>query len=399
MANGFQGPPAADFYNQLSGLGDTIQANAALRKKQELDEGRKAAFQDFTALDPRSPNYGTQAMTIAQKLGTIGDQEGAVRFLGLAQTAADRTRQSERDAVTDKHWGADYALRARSAARADEGPVEKAGYREQVLRKYGVDPASPEGRSYVLSGEWAGPGTGGASLSPVFGVGANGEPAMVQPTKSGVAIQTKLPEGFRISKEPIRVDSGTHITLLDPQTRQPVGTLPKNLAAVEVDKASGEATGAAQVALPQVIANSQEILNTIDRVKNHPGKDWSLGMYSKLPTIPGTEQANFRTAMDQLQGQTFLQAYQTLRGGGAITDIEGKKGTDALARMNTAQSKASFDEAADEFKNVVKSGMLRAAAKARGPGSKTQGISKEQYDALPSGAPFTAPDGSQRIKP
>ena len=103
------------------------------------------------------------------------------------------------------------------------------------------------------------------------------------------------------------------------------------------------------MALPQVESTSKQILKTIADVKDHPGKKWSLGAYSKLPTVPGTEQANFRVALGQLQGQTFLQAYQTLRGGGAITDIEGAKGTAALNAMNTAQTEEAFNKAADDF--------------------------------------------------
>lgn len=120
MANGFQGPPAVDFYSQLSGLGDTLQANAILRQKQQVNAARQEAFSNFTALDPNSPEYGKQAMTIAQRLGSVGDQDGAVKFLGLAQTAADKARQAERDKVTDSHWSADYSLRKAAAARADD---------------------------------------------------------------------------------------------------------------------------------------------------------------------------------------------------------------------------------------------------------------------------------------
>lgn len=121
MANGqISGPPAVDFYSMLSGLGDTLQANAVAKRKAAIDESRKAAFSDFTALDPSSPDYGKQAMTIAQRLGSAGDQDGAVKFLGLAQTAADRARQAARDKVTDSHWSADYALRKAANDRAGE---------------------------------------------------------------------------------------------------------------------------------------------------------------------------------------------------------------------------------------------------------------------------------------
>jgi hypothetical protein len=144
MANLFQGPPAADFYGMLSGLGDTLQNNAKLQAQRQTDQVRKAAFSDFTALDPRSPDYGKQAITIAQKLGQAGDQDGAVRFLGLAQTAADRARQDQRDSVTDQHWNQSFGLQKRAADRADDptpanfvrDPSAPSGYRP-------IGPATP----------------------------------------------------------------------------------------------------------------------------------------------------------------------------------------------------------------------------------------------------------------
>jgi hypothetical protein len=60
MANGFQGPPAVDFYSMLSGLGDTLQANAALKQKQQINAVRQAAFSDFTALDPSRPTTASR---------------------------------------------------------------------------------------------------------------------------------------------------------------------------------------------------------------------------------------------------------------------------------------------------------------------------------------------------
>lgn len=392
MANGFQGPPAVDFYSMLSGLGDTLQANAALKQKQQINAARQEAFSNFSALDPGSPDYGRQAMTVAQKLGTAGDQDGALKFLTLAQTAADRAHTIQREGVTDSHWAEDHALRK---AAFNEGPEEEAGYRANAAAKYGLKPGTPEFQTFALTGKLpdsiANGGQPEVGLNPAYGVGPDGKVGAIQFSKNGKAVQTQLPEGFTLSKEPIRVDAGTHINLIDPITRQVVGTLPKNVAEVERQKVVGDAQGQGQVALPQVMASSQQILKTIDDVKNHPGKDWSLGMYSTLPTIPGTRQADFRIALGQLQGQTFLQAYQTLRGGGAITDIEGQKGTAALNRMNAAQSKEEFDKAAEDFKDVVKAGMLRAAAKARGPASPgaPQDTAAAQPNVTKSGVPWS----------
>jgi hypothetical protein len=46
--------------------------------------------------------------------------------------------------------------------------------------------------------------------------------------------------------------------------------------------------------------------------------------------------SNLMSYVDQLQGLNFLEAYQSLKGGGPITDIEGKQATAARTRINSA---------------------------------------------------------------
>jgi len=78
--------------------------------------------------------------------------------------------------------------------------------------------------------------------------------------------------------------------------------------------------------------------------------------------------------MDQIGGQTFLQAYNMLRGGGVITDIEGQKATDALARLNTAQNPEDYRTALNELRTIVQSGLDKARRTAGGSiGGPVQG--------------------------
>lgn len=83
-------------------------------------------------------------------------------------------------------------------------------------------------------------------LNPQYGVDERGNPVLLQLGKDGKVVRSSLPEGVTLSKEPIRLDAGTHFVLLDPITRQPVGQVPKNLAEAESQKAQGTAQGKAQ---------------------------------------------------------------------------------------------------------------------------------------------------------
>jgi hypothetical protein len=95
------------------------------------------------------------------------------------------------------------------------------------------------------------------------------------------------------------------------------------------------------------------------------------GVPSWMPFQGGTDVSNFRIALDQIKDKTFLQAFESLKGAGQITEREGEKATSALNRMNTAQSEVEFIKAAREFEQNVRSGMDMAKKKAGLPTGNT----------------------------
>ncbi len=80
--------------------------------------------------------------------------------------------------------------------------------------------------------------------------------------------------------------------------------------------------------------------------------------------IPGTDAASFNIALDQLKGKQFLEAFESLKGGGQITQIEGEKATQAMSRMNKANTEDEFIKASREFQGIIKSGIDRAKNRA-----------------------------------
>lgn len=125
----------------------------------------------------------------------------------------------------------------------------------------------------------------------------------------------------------------------------------------------------------------------IPATKPHPGFTTVVGatMLPGARFVPGTSAADFQARFDQIKGSAFLQAYETLKGGGQITNIEGEKGTAALNRMSIAQSEREFIQAAREFQEVVQKGLERAQAR----------VKELQSPGQRSGSPRgSAPSGS-----
>lgn len=141
-------------------------------------------------------------------------------------------------------------------------------------------------------------------------------------------------------------------------------------------KAGGKETGQTQVQaqfdLPRVVNNANNSLSLIDQMvgsedgskKEHPGFQSAVGLrVPGLGMIPGSDTSNFNTLLDQVKGGAFLEAFNSLKGGGQITEVEGKKATDAITRMSNAQSEKEFRAAAREYQNIIKLGVQRAEKK------------------------------------
>jgi hypothetical protein len=90
-----------------------------------------------------------------------------------------------------------------------------------------------------------------------------------------------------------------------------------------------------------------------------------------LPGIPGTQQKDFVSMVDQAKGKAFLEAFNALKGGGQITEIEGKKATDAIARLDRTQSPEGFDRALSDLEQVINAGVARARLQAKSGGPMT----------------------------
>jgi hypothetical protein len=123
---------------------------------------------------------------------------------------------------------------------------------------------------------------------------------------------------------------------------------------------AGEAAAKRIEQLPGALAKADNMLGTIDGILNDPALDASTGWLSWMQGIPGTDQYRFGQRALQLQGQAFLQAFESLKGGGQITQIEGEKATQAIGRLSTAQSAEDYRAALEELKQIINAAKTRA---------------------------------------
>lgn len=170
------------------------------------------------------------------------------------------------------------------------------------------------------------------------------------------------------STVPVRVDRQGNAMPLNtniPQAPTGPSALPPAPAGVDAKTWRVEQTKNAVKSLenaPRAIQQADNMLQTIDGILSDPALSYSTGPMSVLQRIPGTGPYRFGAKAAQLQGQAFLQAFESLKGGGQITEVEGKKATDAIGRLNTAQSADDYKSALNDLKSVINAARQRQVA-------------------------------------
>lgn len=160
----------------------------------------------------------------------------------------------------------------------------------------------------------------------------------------------------------------------------------KNISAT-VERA-GAAIDRAEVVTEEQTAVEAAIELAKD-IRNDPALESITGtIQGRLPAgVPGVTGgqpgADLNAKIEQLQGKTFLEAYQMLKGGGPITDLEGQKAERAMARLQRAQSAPAYKEALDDFIDAVERGAKKLGAETTSGGELPDFVkmSDEELDA------------------
>lgn len=260
--------------------------------------------------------------------------------------------------------GFSYALAAKQAKEKQQTPTATSDINNYLFAKQ-------NGFTGTFQ-DWLAQGAGNnanrRALQPTWMRDQNGNWVPGQLTQSGVLEATQMPEGMT-AVPPADVTGARQTATVDAKT-----------------------AGAARAALPaaeQAVAITRQ---TVDALRNDAkGQADQFGRFLGVipqqwtPAMPGTPKANFRVNLEQASGQAFMQARQMLKGGGQITDFEGRRGEAAYSRMMAAAGNGdqqSFLTALDDFEQAVEAGYQKLQAAAQG--GYTEGAVRDRGGAPPS---------------
>lgn len=323
------------------GLLDTLNA--------QTDEGRQLRGgllnMGIGLLSGSTGNYGQFAPALAQ--GFAGFQQGQ------QQVIDDKFKKAQTEQMQ-----AYRNMQIQSMAQTQQQQQEA-----QDIISSGIDPQTALRHANPHVREWA---SGMANIDyrdrALNARGVGGMSGLV-PTTQGYAYRDDQGNTQFLTGTDGKPLMPTSAAALDPATQ---GQIAESRA---YGTESGKNQAGNEAGFGGAMANVDLMLGTIDKALNHPGLSRSTGMMSMIPDRPGSDAADFKAVHNQIAGQVFLDAFERLKGAGAITDMEGNQARNAAARLDLAQSEEAYKSALTELKDITNRGRQRLIDRVGGGGS------------------------------
>jgi hypothetical protein len=230
----------------------------------------------------------------------------------------------------------------------------------------GMAPPSGAPRSYVQNPPMVGsPAVGGA---PTGNAPVGNVPMVSTPTVGGMRPSGMSPSAANAANKEIFVDKAKRQAEYAEQAPAAIESMKQTI--MNVNNLIGDA---------KVVKNAKSGKEEVvyGKTEPHAGFKSAVGAptfssgFGIAGYLPATDTTNFKERLEQIKGETFLQAFNTLKGAGQITEQEGTKATAALNRMSKSLSEVEFVKAAREFEENIQKGMEMARKRAGMPSENT----------------------------
>lgn len=369
-----------------SGVPEIVKTGIALHTKQlEVEEARRQAELDMYG-PGGAPTAAPAAAPVAAPVAAPGDLLGLgnqlmpTNALAASAPAAPVANALVAPSAAPVSGMSKEEIDALRRIRSKDEGVRKAGELayKQIVESRGAKPTQVNlGNRIALVDDRPGSPTFGQELKSYETGATPGQLLVDQRAK-----QTAERDEQRLALEARRVGlDQRRVVIAEQQARQAAD--PNFQRTMATARTAGETAAkdaaTAQRVLPTAISTAEQLIDKIDGLIGAPAKIDASG--KKVPAIPehpgfqnavgttwlpgarfidGTDAANFMARFEEIQGGAFLEAFETLKGGGSITEKEGEKATAARNRMKIAQDEREFRAAAREYQDTLRTAVQRA---------------------------------------
>lgn len=225
-------------------------------------------------------------------------------------------------------------------------------------------------------------------LNPIPYTKLDGSIGYMVPSTSGQTKALEIPDGGKAAPKTTTIHMPTEAIIAD-TFGNVLRREQKDIVGKESAEEIGKARGQAVVNLPGVEVRAEMMNKALDAVEEAiRAAPRMTGYTGNLPNITPTAR-DAQAKIDQVQGKVFLQAFDALRGAGAITEQEGLQAKAAISRLQatavgTPQYIAAINDVRAEINALSNLAKKKAGGGAAGQGRPTA-TAPGTYNWTPNG--------------
>jgi len=338
-----------------------VQEQSALASNASLWDAKKEALRSARLDTPDKMERITQALlafgapTQGNNWAALSNAAKSLSMTGKAASDAERERANQMAQIEAQRKEAEFAIKERYG-------LESAKARHALTLKgmegTEITLGGPRGDiPYYKTGPRAGQIAAGYTAPPA-GVSAN-KPTTI--TGGGRTI-----EGWTDDKDVF------HPFPKEPKEAPTAAEAAQAAEDLAKGREVGQAAGVAQSALASAKTNVNSTMALINNLENHKGLSAVIGLPNPMKggfgfaQAPGSDAADFKSQLDNLTGKMFIAAFESLKGGGAISEKEGEAATRAIANLSKLQSEKQFRQNLAILKQTLANGYATLEQKAKG---------------------------------
>ena len=308
-------------------------------------------------------------------------QQGVQRAATMSKNkTVDMLRAQGRDDLADAVLNRTIGVKDAFGVMQSEKAADLAFGREKDLIAYRAGLSGKKATGKTVSAEQLRKMFPGAEIAPgLYNLKPDGTASKVG--GGGVTVNTgdsslygKAPEGSVWAKDA----SGQHIM---EETSPGSGKFRPSILPLEGSNAETRAAKLEETRRKntRLADGAFDAITLIDDIRNDPALPGVTGMFQGRAPALSQEGTDLVEKIDQLKGKAFLQAFETLKGGGQITEREGLAATKAIARLERKQSPEAYKESLMALRSVVE------RVRARALGQEVPEYSDEEFQVLLGG--------------
>jgi hypothetical protein len=164
--------------------------------------------------------------------------------------------------------------------------------------------------------------------------------------------------------KPMTIEGPTGTAVYRADTGELAAWVPKDVGGAKRAETMGTSQATEQQALHNAITQGEESLRIIQQLREHKGRDYAHGLWSRAPLVEGTDRYAYTKLFERAKATALQTGVQAIRGLGPASDKDAAAAAAATSEMDLGTGLPDTEKAFRNYERGIINGMENARKRA-----------------------------------